>query len=79
MKFSRLPLTLACLTAFCFISYATSDKDRRLSFAYDVDFGMDFDNREFSRSDFSRSMTIFAARVTPSVGLDFRQNPQTVH
>ena len=79
MKFSRLSIILACLTAFCFISSATSDKDRRLSFAYDVDFGMDFDNREFSRSDFSRSMTIFAARVTPSVGLDFRQNPQTVH
>lgn len=40
-----------------------------IRFAYDVDFEMNFDNREFSRSSFSRSMTIFAARLTPSVGL----------
>ena len=38
-------------------------------FAYDVGFEMKFDNREFYRSSFSKSMTIFGARLTPSVGL----------
>ena len=40
-----------------------------VSFAYDVDFEMKFDNREFYRSSFTKSMTIFGARLTPQVGL----------
>lgn len=72
-------LTLASLITSSFISFAGSDEDHRISFAYDVDFDINFDNREFYRSDFSRSMTIFAARVTPFAGLDFRQNSQTAH
>lgn len=44
-------------------------EDEKVKFAYDVDFEMNFDNREFYRSDFSRSMTIFGARLTPSVGI----------
>ena len=41
----------------------------QVKFDYDVDFEMNFDNREFYRSSFSESMTIFGARLTPSVGL----------
>ena len=41
----------------------------QVRFVYDVDFEMNFDNREFYRSDFSNSMTIFGARLTPAVGL----------
>lgn len=42
-------------------------------FAYDVGFEMKFDNREFYRSGFSKSMTIFGARLTPSVGLTINE------
>ncbi len=42
----------------------------QVRFDYDVDFEMNFDNREFYRSNFSKSMTIFGARLTPSVGLE---------
>jgi len=49
------------------INAQSSDKDVR--FGYDIDFEMNFDNREFSKSSFSPSMTIFGARLTPSVGL----------
>ena len=37
--------------------------------AYDADFEMNFDNREYYKSSFSRSMTIFGARLTPTLGL----------
>ena len=39
-------------------------------FTYDVDYEMNFDNREYYRSNFSNSMTIFGSRLTPSVGLE---------
>ena len=39
-------------------------------FTYDVDYEMNFDNREFYRSDFSNSMTIFGSRLTPAIGLE---------
>jgi hypothetical protein len=42
----------------------------QVKFDYDVDFEMNFDNREFYRSNFSESMTIFGARLTPAVGLE---------
>lgn len=51
----------------------------KVSFAYDVDFQMQFDNREFYRSGFTPSMTIFGARLTPSVGLAVQQNSGTLH
>ena len=46
-----------------------ADSLKTVSLAYDVDFKMNFDNRELYKSAFSSSMTIFGARVTPSVGL----------
>ena len=55
---------------------AEGDKVR---FAYDVDFEMRFDNREYYRSAFSPSMTIFGARLTPSVGLDIYQDRGVSH
>ena len=53
-------------------AYAAPGKEK-VTFAYDLDFEMNFDNREFYKSDFSESMTIFGARLTPSVGIDVRQ------
>lgn len=53
---------------------AGTDDDGKVHFDYDVDFEMKFDNRELYRSDFSNSMTIFGARLTPSVGIVIPQD-----
>lgn len=50
-----------------FLTFMTATA--QVHFVYDVDFEMNFDNREFYRSDFSKSMTIFGARLTPVAGL----------
>lgn len=52
---------------------ARSDDELKPRFTYDVDFEMNFDNREFDKSRFSKAMTIFGARLTPSVGLELPQ------
>lgn len=56
-----------------------ADSLKRVSLAYDVDFKMNFDNRELYKSAYSRSMTIFGARVTPSVGLAVRPQSGEEH
>ena len=61
------------------INALADEKDKNLRFAYDVDFEMNFDNREFVRSSFTRSMTIFGARLTPAVGLQAFQKDSTSH
>ena len=50
----------------------------KVRLAYDVNFKMNFDNRE-NRSDLSTSMTIFGARLTPEVGIGVEQNDGTQH
>ena len=57
----------------------SSFKNKQVKFTYDVDFEMNFDNREFYRSDFSSSMTIFGARLTPAIGLEAKQKDGTSH
>ena len=69
-------ITALILLLFSFSLRAEDDKVR---FAYDVDFEMRFDNREYYRSAFSPSMTIFGARLTPSLGLDIYQNRDMSH
>lgn len=49
---------------------AANRQDEHLSFVYDVDFDFRFDNREYYKSSFSESMTIFGARLTPSIGVE---------
>ena len=44
-------------------------EDDKVKMEYDIDFETRFDNREFYKSAFTSSMTIFGARLTPSVGL----------
>jgi len=63
-------LVLLLLSAGLYAAEPVKDK---VSFAYDVDFEMNFDNREFYRSAFSSSMTIFGARLTPSIGVSVAQ------
>ena len=59
---------LCLLFSIVTITLSAGDKSR-FSYVYDLDFEMLFDNREFSASSFTPSMTIFGARLTPSVGL----------
>lgn len=58
---------------------AQVSENNEVNFAYDVAFDMNFDNREFYRSRFSRSMTIFGARLTPSLGISIRQHNDVSH
>ena len=60
---------LLCLS---FLPLCAEDAGK-VRLAYDVDFEKNFDNREFYRSAFSSSMTIFGARLTPSVGISLCQ------
>lgn len=73
MKISYIQYVFV-LIALLLPSYARCEETAKLKFAYDVDFEMRFDNREYYRSDFSPSMTIFGARLTPSVGLYLPQS-----
>ena len=58
---------------------ATMQAGDKLRFVYDVNFEMNFDNREFYQSAFSSSMTIFGARLTPAVGLEIMTDNNTSH
>ena len=74
-------IILALLTCVA-TSYADQnepDGKKNIHFTYDVDFEMNFDNREYYKSAFSESMTIFGARLTPSVGLEAVQSDGTSH
>lgn len=51
------------------LTAASADSLSGVRFAYDVDFVMNFDNREYTSNDYSKSMTIFGARLTPSIGV----------
>ena len=58
---------------------AMATEKPKVSFAYDLDFEMNFDNREFAKSRFTPSMTIFGARVTPALGLSVAEQDGTLH
>lgn len=68
-------ITFLLVTAVC----AGAAEKPKASFAYDVDFQMRFDNREFYGSAFTPSMTIFGARLTPSVGLALTESNGAQH
>ena len=57
----------------------TDKSGEKIGFVYNVDFEMNFDNREYYPSAFSSSMTIFGARLTPSIGLSFIQKDGASH
>ncbi len=53
--------------------------DGKVRFAYDVDFKMNFDNREFDRSHIFPSYTILGARLTPCIGVSFAPGDGSSH
>ena len=73
-------ICLLILMSFCGIKASAQSADSsKVNFVYDVKFDMDFDNREFAKNKFSPSMTIFGARITPSVGLSVKQDRGISH
>ena len=77
-RFKYITLVVILVAVFSPYLSAAPEKDK-VKFTYDVGFEMNFDNREFYKSRFSNSMTIFGARLTPAVGLEFMQNDGTRH
>lgn len=71
-------ISIAFASIFMMQSVLAQDSTKA-SFAYDLDFQMQFDNREFYRSTFTQSMTIFAGRLTPYIGVAVNQNKDTRH
>ncbi len=69
MKYCISLCVLLCCAVSSLYAGEPRETEGRVRFAYDVDFEMNFDNREYDPSRFSRSRTIFGARLTPSVGL----------
>ena len=53
----------------------------KLKFVYDANFDYKFDNREFDsgKEQYTKSMTLYGARLTPSVGLQIRQTKNISH
>ena len=75
IKMKRILYILALL-----LTITVSAKEKpEASFAYDIDFEMLFDNREFAKSAFTPSMTIFGARLTPQVGLALTEHSGARH
>ncbi|MBE6217288.1 MAG: hypothetical protein E7124_04505 [Bacteroidales bacterium] len=72
MKPSGLYISLfkVAMAVMLLLPYSFSFAGTPVRFAYDVDFDFNFDNREFYKSGFSSSMTIFGARLTPSIGIE---------
>ena len=75
----RFLIYAAAATALALISATVSGKEPKTSFIYDVDYDFRFDNREYSRTRLSPSMTILGMHLTPSVGLRIRENSASSH
>ena len=72
MKNKLLSVIIALISSVS-LALASENGRKGVSFAYDVNFEMHFDNREFDKNNFSNSSTLFGARLTPSIGFDVKQ------
>ena len=70
---------MSLLLMVCADALAGTADSTKLSFAYDVNFETRFDNREFSKSRYSSSMTIFGAHLKPSIGISVEQPGNLKH
>ena len=70
---------LICIALVLVAAAAHAHDKPKASLAWDLDFEMNFDNREFYESAFTPSMTIFGARLTPQVGLQLKDEGGAQH
>ncbi len=68
----RALLLTAIFVAFALPAAGENDSTK-IKFAYDVDFATYFDNNEHPNTSLRSSMTIFNARLTPSIGIGVEQ------
>ncbi len=63
------------------LAFIPAAAQNKATFKYDVNFGYEFNNREYDAGGrlYSNSYTTNAARLTPSVGLDFKQSNRLSH
>ena len=61
------------------LSFAAEPDNKKVRFAYDLDFEMNFDNREYDPSKFSSSKTIFGARLSPAIGIAYNHDDKFNH
>lgn len=76
--FILVAVLISTATSYAGDNDSAVEKDK-LNFTYDVDFELNFDNREYNPSAFSESMTIFGARFTPTVGLEVTEKSGANH
>ena len=77
-RFKHIFLYIILLAAAA-VQVSGQTRRETVRFEYDLDFEMNFDNREFYKSDFSESMTIFGAILTPSFGIGVNQGKGLTH
>lgn len=71
-------LRLLASAIISLLTLALRAEDDKVKLIYDVDFETRFDNREFYKSAFTNSMTIFGARLSPSVGVYIPQREKGI-
>ena len=78
---TRIIFAIAAMLLTLFVAEAQVQIRQReaIRLVYDVDYEMNFDNREFYESEFSKSMTIFGSRLTPSMGLTVHNAAGVTH
>ena len=79
MKNIHSILLIILLSVIGLDAFASSADSTKVNLVYDVRFDMNFDNREFAKNNFSPAMTIFGARLTPSVGVAVKQPGNLKH
>lgn len=88
-KYLSILLILCALSSFDGMSqemfswgFSTNEpRQKKVELAYDANFDFKFDNREFDagKEQFTESMTLFGARLTPSIGVKVNQNQFISH
>lgn len=59
--------------------FVFANAQTKVSFAYDTDFLLYFDNREYDRTPGQRSQTIFGVRLAPEIGVQIADSTESTH
>ena len=59
--------------------FVCASAQTKVSFAYDTDFLLYFDNKEYDRTPGQRSQTIFGVRLAPEIGVQIADSTESKH